>query len=95
LDLEVFIIPGINDTVEQIDRIAALAQRFSPDDISLNTAVRPTADHTLVACPCEQMAQLATRFQIHAHASGPQDTTVPANMTQEEKDALHVRHPFK
>lgn len=95
LDLEVFIIPGINDTVEQIDRIAALAQRFSPDDISLNTAVRPTADRTLVACPCEQMAQLATRFQIHAHDSGPQDTTVPANMTQEEKDALHVRHPFK
>jgi wyosine [tRNA(Phe)-imidazoG37] synthetase (radical SAM superfamily) len=95
LDLEVFIIPGINDTVEQIDRIAALAQRFSPDDISLNTAVRPTADRTVVACPCEQMAQLATRFQIHAHDSGPQDTTVPANMTQEEKDALHVRHPFK
>ncbi len=95
LDLEVFIIQGINDTVEQIDRIAALAQRFSPDDISLNTAVRPTADRTLVACPCEQMAQLATRFQIHAHDSGPQDTTVPANMTQEEKDALHVRHPFK
>lgn len=95
LDLEVFIIPGINDSVEQIDRIAALAQRFSPDDISLNTAVRPTADRTLVACPCEQMAQLATRFQTPAHDSGPQDTTVPANMTQEEKDALHVRHPFK
>jgi wyosine [tRNA(Phe)-imidazoG37] synthetase (radical SAM superfamily) len=95
LDLEVFIIPGINDTVEQIDRIASLAQRFSPDDISLNTAVRPTADRSLVACPGEQMAQLATRFRIHAHDSGPQDTTVPGNMTQEEKDALHVRHPFK
>jgi wyosine [tRNA(Phe)-imidazoG37] synthetase (radical SAM superfamily) len=81
--------------VEQIDRIASLAQRFSPDDISLNTAVRPTADRSLVACPSEQMAQLATRFRIHAHDSGPQDTTVPGNMTQEEKDALHVRHPFK
>jgi wyosine [tRNA(Phe)-imidazoG37] synthetase (radical SAM superfamily) len=95
LDLEVFIIPGVNDQVAQIDRIAALAQRFSPDDISLNTAVRPTADRTLIACPCEQMAQLATRFTIHAHDSGPQSTTIPSNMTQEEKDALHMRHPIK
>jgi wyosine [tRNA(Phe)-imidazoG37] synthetase (radical SAM superfamily) len=95
LDLEVFVIPGINDKTEQIDRIAMLAQRFSPDDISLNTAVRPTADHTLTACPCEQMAQLATRFSGHAYDSGPQSTTVPSHLTQEEKNALHVRHPLK
>jgi len=95
LDLEVFIVPGINDTVEQIDRIAALAQRFSPDDISLNTAVRPTADRRLTACPNEHLAQLATRFSSPAHASGPQHTTLPPNMTQEEKDALHLRHPFQ
>lgn len=95
LDLEVFIIPGINDQVEQIDRIAALAQRFSPDDISLNTAVRPTADHTLTACSSEHMAHLSTRFGIHAHDSGPQNTTPPANLTQEERDALHLRHPLK
>ena len=80
--------------MDQIDRIAALAQRFSPDDISLNTAVRPTADRTLTACPCEHMAQLSTRFSSHAHDSGPQSTTPPANMTQEERDALHMRHPL-
>jgi len=94
LDLEVFIIPGVNDKADQIDRIAALAQRFSPDDISLNTAVRPTADRTLTACPSEHMAQLSTRFSSYAHDSGPQNTTPPANMTQEERDALHVRHPL-
>lgn len=94
LDLEVFVIPGINDTPEQIDRIATLAQRFSPDDISLNTAVRPTADRTLTVCPREQMIQLATHFSSPAHDSGPQNTTCPSHLTQEEKDALHVRHPL-
>lgn len=95
LDLEVFIIPGMNDRVEQMDRIAALAQRFSPDDISLNTAVRPTADRTLTACPGEQLATLSTRFSSHAHASGPQHATPPSNLTPEEQAALHLRHPLK
>jgi wyosine [tRNA(Phe)-imidazoG37] synthetase (radical SAM superfamily) len=95
LDVEVFVVPGMNDTVAQIDRIAALAKRFSPDDISLNTAVRPTADRTLTACSSEQLAHLATRFSCPAQASGPQNTTLPPNMTQEEREALHLRHPLK
>jgi wyosine [tRNA(Phe)-imidazoG37] synthetase (radical SAM superfamily) len=95
LDLEVFIVPGMNDTPEQVDRIAALAKRFSPDDISLNTAVRPTADPSLRACPAEQMAQLSLRFGASAHDSGPQNTPMPENMTAEERAALALRHPLK
>lgn len=95
LDLEVFIVPGMNDAVEQVDRIAELSKRFSPDDISLNTAVRPTADHALQACPKEQMAQFSLRFSTPAHDSGPQNTILPASMTKEERDALHLRHPLK
>lgn len=95
LDLEVFIVPGMNDTPEQVDRIAELAQRFRPDDISLNTAVRPTADASLRACPSDQMAQLASRFRTPAHDSGPQNTPIPTNMTAEERAALALRHPLK
>jgi wyosine [tRNA(Phe)-imidazoG37] synthetase (radical SAM superfamily) len=95
LDLEVFIVPGMNDAPEQIDRIAELSRRFNPDDISLNTAVRPTADRALRACPKERMDQLSLRFSTPAHDSGPQNTVLPASMTEEEREALHLRHPLK
>jgi len=95
LDLEVFIVPGMNDTPDQVDRIAELAKRFNPDDISLNTAVRPTADPSLRACPSEQMAQLTARFSSPAHDSGPQNTPFPTHLTAEERAALALRHPLK
>jgi wyosine [tRNA(Phe)-imidazoG37] synthetase (radical SAM superfamily) len=95
LDLEVFIVPGINDKPEQVERIAELARRFSPDDISLNTAVRPTADPALNACPQEKMAALSSLFNASAHDSGPQNKPIPANLTTEERAALALRHPLK
>jgi wyosine [tRNA(Phe)-imidazoG37] synthetase (radical SAM superfamily) len=95
LDLEVFIVPGINDKPEQVKRIAELAQRFNPDDISLNTAVRPTADTTLFACPQEKMAELSLLFNAPAHDSGPQNKPIPSNLTSEERAALALRHPLK
>jgi wyosine [tRNA(Phe)-imidazoG37] synthetase (radical SAM superfamily) len=93
--LEVFIVPGINDKPEQVERIAELAHLFSPDDISLNTAVRPTADPTLHACPQEKMAALSSLFNAAAHDSGPQNTPIPSNLTPEERAALALRHPLK
>ena len=44
LHVEVFVLPGVNDRPEQMARIAALAQRFQPDVIDLNTLDRPSAD---------------------------------------------------
>jgi wyosine [tRNA(Phe)-imidazoG37] synthetase (radical SAM superfamily) len=62
LDLEVFIIPGINDTDEQARRIAGLAQSFAPDAVTLNTAVRPPADSGVAVCPPERLHTLAALF---------------------------------
>lgn len=58
----VFIIPGVNDQPEQVQRIAALAQTFQPDTIALNTAVRPPADGTVTACPPERLRELTALF---------------------------------
>ncbi|NCC53580.1 MAG: radical SAM protein, partial [Spartobacteria bacterium] len=45
--MEIFLLPGINDTPEQAEKIAAIAQTIHPDRIHLNTVVRPPAQATL------------------------------------------------
>jgi len=92
LDLEVFIIPGVNDAPEQAQRIAALAQRFSPDSIALNTAVRPAADPDVAACPPERLAALRAIFGAAAHDPGPA-LAAPCGLTPEANAALARRHP--
>ncbi len=93
LDLEVFIIPGINDNEEQARRIADLAQSFCPDAITLNTAVRPPADLAVTACPAERLQALVSFFGPHAHASGAEPTTAADEMSEAAIIALVCRHP--
>ncbi len=93
LDLEVFIIPGINDTGEQAQRIAELAQSFAPDAITLNTAVRPPADSGITACPPERLRTLAPLFGPTAHEGGAEPSTAPVELTEAALIALVSRHP--
>lgn len=39
--LELFVVPGVNDSVESIDRFAQLVKQISPDKVQLNTLDRP------------------------------------------------------
>lgn len=93
LDLEVFIIPGLNDAPEQAQRIADLAQTFSPDSISLNTAVRPPADGAVSACTPDQLRALASLFGPAAQESGREPAAAQAPLTDEALVALVSRHP--
>jgi wyosine [tRNA(Phe)-imidazoG37] synthetase (radical SAM superfamily) len=93
LDLEVFIIPGLNDTPEQAQRIADLAQTFLPDSITLNTAVRPPADGTVTASPPKHLHELAALFGPAAQESGAEPATAPVELTEEALVALVSRHP--
>jgi len=93
LDLEVFIMPGMNDTPEQAERIATLARSFRPDGISLNTAVRPTADSQIIACPPERLAELKAIFGAVATESGAQ-VAIPDGLSPEAKEAIVRRHPL-
>ena len=93
LDLEVFILPGINDRPDQAEKIAKLAASFSPDSITLNTAVRPPADSSVKACPPEVIETLLPLFGPHAHAGGKEPPIVVQPLSEEALVGLVDRHP--
>ncbi|MEI7899012.1 MAG: radical SAM protein [bacterium] len=93
LDLEVFIVPVLNDAPEQARRIAAITQSFSPDTITLNTAVRPPADSGVAACPPDRLHALAALFGPAAQEGGEEPGTAPVELTEEALVALVSRHP--
>ena len=64
--LEVFLVRGLNDAPEQIERIADQAARIRPDRIQLNTAVRPTADPEVAALDAAALESVAERFTPRA-----------------------------
>ena len=64
--LEVFLIAGLNDSPEDVDFIAALAESIAPDKIQLNTAVRPPAESSVRPVDRETLESLAARFRPRA-----------------------------
>jgi len=93
LDLEVFVVPGLNDSLEQARRIADLAQTFAPDTIALNTAVRPPADGSVAVCPPERLQALTALFGPAAQETGAEPTPGATALTEEALVALVSRHP--
>ena len=97
--LEVFIVPGRNDSDAQVRKIAELARAITPDHIHLNTAVRPSADVTVQAVSHARLAELAALFTPIAEvaASGrPADGASGGHTVgdlAERLCALAARHP--
>ncbi|HOX06170.1 MAG TPA: radical SAM protein [Planctomycetota bacterium] len=60
--LEVMLVAGVNDSEDEVRRIAALAGRIRPDRVQLNTAVRPPAESSVRPVPPERLAELARLF---------------------------------
>lgn len=60
--LEVFILRGVNDTEEQVGKIATLTADIRPDRVQLNTAVRPTADVGAMGVAPDKLQTLAQLF---------------------------------
>ncbi|MGA2914954.1 MAG: radical SAM protein [Sedimentisphaerales bacterium] len=63
--LEVFLITGLNDSDEQIDKIAACIEKIQPDKVQLNTVSRPPAEN-VKAVSRERMRQIAKRIYKNA-----------------------------
>ena len=95
LSIEVFIIAGINDTPEAIDKIRHFIERIQPDRIDLNTAVRPPAYGTVHAVSPEKLAQLAQRLGPKAEvtASFKNKSSSAQTLTTEILLGLIKRHP--
>ncbi|HOW98486.1 MAG TPA: radical SAM protein, partial [Kiritimatiellia bacterium] len=64
--LEVFLVDGLNTTAEGLERLARLAETIAPDEIHLNTAVRPAAERAVQAVPRERMEEWAGWFRPRA-----------------------------
>ena len=67
--LEVFVVPGINDSEDSMRRIAALAAEMAPRKIQLNTAVRPPAEPSVRAARHEDLERLASLFTPRAEVA--------------------------
>ncbi|MFO7534104.1 MAG: radical SAM protein [Kiritimatiellia bacterium] len=61
--LEVFLVWGSNTAWRDVEKIASLAASIAPDEIHLNTAVRPPAEDFAFAMPREKMEALKDLFR--------------------------------
>ncbi|MDD5011289.1 MAG: radical SAM protein [Phycisphaerae bacterium] len=59
--LEVFLIAGLNDSDEQIDKLAACIEKIKPDCVQLNTVTRPPADNA-GAVSHQRLEQIAKKI---------------------------------
>jgi wyosine [tRNA(Phe)-imidazoG37] synthetase (radical SAM superfamily) len=61
--IEVFIVPGVNDTREELDLMRDVLVRISPDRIQLNTLDRPGTEDWLVAETEEKLMEIQKFFK--------------------------------
>lgn len=74
--LEVFLIAGINDNDEQVDKLAACVEKIKPDKVQLNTVTRPPAEDVR-AVSRQKLEQIAQRIY--------KDAEVIANFKSDDK----------
>jgi wyosine [tRNA(Phe)-imidazoG37] synthetase (radical SAM superfamily) len=93
--IEIFLIPGINDSPESIQNLAAVAAELHPEKIQINTAVRPPAESFVEAIPEERMQALTECFtptaEIIASYRVAAKHAIPG--TREQVLALLLRRP--
>ncbi len=64
--LEVFLVEGVNSAPDGVEKIARWAEIMAPDQIHLNTAVRPPAESSARAPTPRSMEKLAGLFRPRA-----------------------------
>ena len=62
VDLEIFLVPGINDNEDQMTALSLLSRSLKVNCVQLNTAVRPPAEKDVLPIPREEMEKWARYF---------------------------------
>jgi wyosine [tRNA(Phe)-imidazoG37] synthetase (radical SAM superfamily) len=62
--LEVFIIPGMNDSITELTALKRMIGKFKPDQVQLNTLDRPGSVSTLRAATREELEHVLDVFQM-------------------------------
>ncbi len=61
--LEVFIVPGINDSIDEIKKISDAARKIRPDKIQLNSLDRPPAVKGVKKAEYRELIKIASYFE--------------------------------
>ncbi|MBN1434629.1 radical SAM protein [Candidatus Fermentibacterales bacterium] len=92
---EVFLVKGINDLPEQVEKIAEALRSVRPDEIHLNTSVRPPAEDFAEPLGSGEMEALAGLFtpvaRVMAEYSADRTDSIRAN--EETLMAMLRRRP--
>jgi len=93
--IEVFLIWGMNSIRSDVEKVAALVETIAPDEIHLNTAVRPPAEEFALAMPRKEMEALAGLFRPTARviAEFPADKSADVAANEETVLAMLKRRP--
>lgn len=93
--IEVFLIWGVNTTLEDITKIAELVKSIRPDKVQLNTAVRPPCEDFVQAVPEKRMQELTDFFVPKAEviAEFSSDTSTHIQATEADILATLERRP--
>ncbi|MBO4553138.1 radical SAM protein [bacterium] len=62
VDLEIFLVPGINDNEDQVTALSLLSRSLKVNCVQLNTAVRPPAEKDVNPIPKEEMEKWSRYF---------------------------------
>lgn len=92
LVVEVFVVPGFNDNVSAMGKIARLTAGFHPDRVDLNTASRPCADPDVRPVERRLMARLARCFTPPAVLPAG-DGPAGGVLSDGQLVAMLLRHP--
>ncbi len=98
LALEIFILPGFNDTPEELEALKAAVERIQPDIVQLNTLDRPGVVADIRAATREELEQIAvffSPFEVEVIAAAPRRKKLESYRTDMESAILEtvVRRP--
>ena len=86
INLEIFLVPGINDTPEELALIKEAALRIAPDLVQLNRLDRPGAEKGVETFPYEEFLRVTDFLQpLNVEIIGKPDTSRAANATVHEQ----------
>ena len=75
IHLEILLVAGINDSPDELDRLREAVKRIDPDEIHLNTVIRPPAEESVRPVAGERLREIADGFgpkaKVIADYTGP------------------------
>lgn len=93
LALEIFILPGCNDTPEELAALRAAIERIRPDIVQLNTLDRPGVVPGIRAATEEQLQAIAAffkPFEVEVIAAPPRRKAIESYRTDMESAILET-----